>query len=57
MSSKEKNVITLYYKDNVSDKVYQVSVDACAGGYDVNFAYGRRGSTLNTGKKNSAPLA
>jgi len=50
-------MITLYYKDNVSDKVYQVSVDPAEGGYNVNFAYGRRGSTLNTGTKNSAPLS
>lgn len=47
---------TLYFKEGTSDKIYQVSVDACAGGYDVNFAYGRRGSTLTAGKKNSTPL-
>lgn len=47
---------TLYYKDGVSDKVYQVNVVECIGGYNVNFAYGRRGSTMNTGVKNSTPL-
>jgi bifunctional non-homologous end joining protein LigD len=50
-------MITLYFKEGTSDKVYQVSVDAVADGYDVNFAYGRRGSTMNTGKKNTSPLS
>lgn len=49
-------MITLYFKEGTSDKVYQVSVDPTAGGYDVNFAYGRRGSTMNVGKKNTSPL-
>lgn len=49
-------MVTLYFKEGTSDKVYQVSVDPTAGGYDVNFAYGRRGSTMNTGKKNTSPL-
>ena len=48
---------TLYYKDGVSDKVYQVEVKQSDDGYNVEFAYGRRGSTLNTGVKNSKPLS
>jgi len=47
---------TLYYKDDTSDKVYQVNVDPASNGYNVNFAYGRRGSTLTTGTKNTLPL-
>ena len=53
-------MITLYFKDNVSDKVYQVSVEPASFSapslFNVNFAYGRRGSTMNTGKKNTSPL-
>jgi bifunctional non-homologous end joining protein LigD len=48
---------TLYYRDNKSDKIYQTDVsDAGNGLYNVNYAYGRRGSTLTTGVKNSTPL-
>jgi bifunctional non-homologous end joining protein LigD len=48
---------TLYFKDNVSDKVYEVWVEeAPIGWWNVNYAYGRRGSTLTTGVKNSIPL-
>jgi bifunctional non-homologous end joining protein LigD len=52
-------MITLYYKDNVSDKVYQVNVEPSAlnqGRYNVMFAYGRRGGAMHTGIKNSSPL-
>jgi bifunctional non-homologous end joining protein LigD len=47
---------TLYYREGSSDKVYQVSLEERDGGYVVNFAYGRRGSTLNTGTKTSSPV-
>ena len=51
-------MITLYFKEGTSDKVYQVSVDPTENNfYDVNFAYGRRGSTMNIGRKNSEPLS
>ena len=43
--------ITLYFKQGTSDKVYQASIQPQDGGYIVNFAYGRRGSTLATGTK------
>lgn len=48
--------ITLYFREGNSDKVYQASIDAKDGGFVVNFAYGRRGSTLNTGNKTQAPV-
>jgi len=48
--------ITLYYREGSSDKVYTASIDPKDGGYVVNFAYGRRGSTLNTGTKTPAPV-
>jgi len=43
--------ITLYYKQEKSDKVYMVSLEESDDKYLVNFAYGRRGSTLKTGTK------
>ena len=48
--------ITLYYRDGSSDKVYQVSLEPKSDGFIVNFAFGRRGSTLNTGTKTSSPV-
>lgn len=43
--------ISLHYREGSSDKVYHVQLQAVAGGYIVNFQYGRRGSTLQTGAK------
>jgi bifunctional non-homologous end joining protein LigD len=48
--------ITLYFKQNGSDKVYQASIEPKDGGYVVNFAYGRRGTTLQTGTKTSTAV-
>jgi len=48
--------ITLYYREGSSDKVYQAAIEPAAGGYHVHFAYGRRGSTLNTGTKSPVPV-
>lgn len=47
---------TLYYRDGRSDKVYLIAIEPRDGGYVVNFAYGRSGSTLNTGTKTTSPL-
>lgn len=47
---------TLYYREGTSDKVYRVAIEPRDGGYMVNFAYGRRGSTLNTGAKTTSPV-
>jgi len=41
--------ITLYFRQGSSDKIYQAAIEPKDGGYTVNFAYGRRGSTLSTG--------
>ena len=43
--------ISLYYQSGNSDKVYHVQLEESDGLYVVNFQYGRRGSTLNTGTK------
>src|SRR5437870_13915118 len=48
--------VTLYCRQGSSDKVYQASIAASGAGYVVNFAYGRRGSTLKTGTKTPAPV-
>lgn len=48
--------ITLYYRQGSSDKVYQASIEPQDGGHVVNFAYGRRGQTLNTGTKMRTPV-
>ena len=46
----------LYYKQGGSDKVYQAAIEEVDGGFNVNFAYGRRGSTLRTGSKTSSAV-
>lgn len=48
--------ITLYYREGSSDKVYQCSIEPMGEGFVVNFGYGRRGTTLQTGTKTSAPV-
>lgn len=47
---------TLYFCQGNSDKVYQASIESSGDGYAVNFAYGRRGSTLRTGTKTKSPV-
>ena len=42
---------TLYFRQGNSDKIYQAAIEPKDGGFVVNFAYGRRGSTLSTGTK------
>jgi len=49
--------VTLYYRQGSSDKIYQASIAAQGSGYVVQFAYGRRGSTLSTGTKTTAPVS
>jgi bifunctional non-homologous end joining protein LigD len=48
--------VTLYYRAGGSDKVYQASLEPAGERFVVNFAYGRRGSTLNTGTKTNVPV-
>lgn len=52
----EPEKITLYYRQGSSDKVYQASIEPSGTGFVVNFAYGRRGATLQTGTKTSSPV-
>ncbi len=48
---------TLYYREGSSDKVYRIDLEERDGGCVVNFAYGRRGSTLSAGTKTNAPVS
>ena len=48
--------ITLYFKQEKSDKIYKAALEEKEGQYVVNFAYGRRGATLKTGTKTSSPV-
>jgi len=50
------NSVSLQYREGSSDKVYQASLESKENGWVVNFAYGRRGSTLTTGTKTSTPV-
>jgi len=52
-----KEQISLYYREGSSDKVYHANLDPKGDGWIVNFAFGRRGSTLQTGTKTSGPVA
>ena len=52
----ELSRVTLYYREGNSNKVYQCAIEPAGAGFVVNFAYGRRGSTLNTGTKTSVPV-
>ena len=48
--------ISLWYCEGASDKVYQAEIVPVSDGLQVNFAYGRRGGTMNTGTKTSKPV-
>lgn len=48
--------ITLYYREGSSDKIYHATIEPKEGGFIVNFAFGRRGTTLNTGTKTQSPV-
>lgn len=52
----EQHHIELEYREGSSDKVYRAAIEEARGGFVVNFAYSRRGATLNTGTKTSKPV-
>jgi len=51
-----KDSVDLFYREGSSDKVYKVSIIEDLSGFNVNFAYGRRGNSLTTGTKNPKPV-
>lgn len=53
----ELKTTSLYYRQGSSDKEYHARLEAQGEGFVVNFAYGRRGSTLSTGTKTTAPVS
>ena len=48
--------VSLYFREGSSDKEYHASIEPAGPRFVVNFAYGRRGSTLNTGTKTNVPV-
>ncbi len=56
ISKPQTERITLYYREGSSDKVYQAAIEPEGELFVVNFAFGRRGSTLNTGTKTPEPV-
>ena len=48
--------VSLYYREGSSDKVYRAAIEPAGNQFVVNFAYGRRGSTLTTGTKTTLPV-
>ena len=48
--------ITLYFRQGGSDKLYQATLAEQDSGFVVSFAFGRRGSTLQTGTKTHVPV-
>ena len=57
MNTEQLSSIELGFREGSSDKVYRACIEKSGAGYVVNFAYGRRGSTLNTGTKTQTPVA
>ena len=54
----EARSVTLYCREGSADKEYQLHLQSAGdGGFVVNFAFGRRGSTLKPGTKTQAPVS
>ena len=56
METEQLPSLELWYREGTSDKIYRAAIETGDGGFVVNFAYGRRGSTLNTGSKTQSPV-
>ena len=52
----QRQSITLYYRQGNSDKIYMTGLEPKGAGFVVNFAFGRRGATLQTGTKTPSPM-
>jgi len=53
----ELKSVSLYFREGGSDKEYHVRIEESGSGFLVNFAYGRRGSSLSTGTKTTSPVS
>lgn len=51
-----KESVSLFKKEGASDKEYHVQLEESAGGWVVNFQYGRRGKALQAGTKTQSPI-
>jgi bifunctional non-homologous end joining protein LigD len=56
ISPPQADTVTLHYREGSSDKIYQVAIEPRGELFVVTFAFGRRGSSLNTGIKTSSPV-
>lgn len=52
----QNETISLYFRENGSDKEYHADLVEAEGGYVVNTRYGRRGSALTSGTKTKDPV-
>ena len=52
-----KEQCSLYYKDNRSDKEYHAQLQPEGDGWVVSFQFGRRGQSLQTGRRTQSPVA
>ena len=55
-SASQSDQIHLFFKQGASDKEYVAMIEPKGNLFVVNFAYGRRNSTLQTGTKTSSPV-
>ena len=56
MKTEQLPSVELEFREGSSDKVYRAGIEVSGDGFVVNFAYGRRGATLNTGTKTAGPV-
>ena len=56
MSESRHSEIRLSLTEGTADKEYQAWLEQVDGHFHVDFAYGRRGTALKTGRKTASPL-
>lgn len=47
--------VSLWCKENGSDKIYKMAINETADGFTVDYEYGRRGNSLTKGTKTNSP--
>ena len=57
MKTEQLPAVELGYRGGSSDKVYRACVESDGDGFMVNFAYGRRASSLASGTKTQEPVS
>lgn len=58
MLEESEKSVSLYFTEGSSDKEYHIQLSSeSSGGWRVNFRYGRRGSSMNSGTKTEYPVA